>query len=56
MDIFELMKKNGHEQIILNFDKETGMKSIIAIYDSMLGQTFGGTRMVNYASMEDALR
>jgi glutamate dehydrogenase/leucine dehydrogenase len=32
------------------------MKSIIAIYDSMLGQTFGGTRMVNYASMEDALR
>jgi leucine dehydrogenase len=56
MDIFELMKKDGHEQIIFNFDKETGMKSIIAIYDSTLGQTFGGTRMVNYASMEDALR
>jgi len=56
MDIFELMKKDGHEQVIFNFDKETGMKSIIAIYDSTLGQTFGGTRMVNYASMEDALR
>jgi leucine dehydrogenase len=56
MDIFELMKKDGHEQIIFNFDKETDMKSIIAIYDSTLGQTFGGTRMVNYASMEDALR
>jgi leucine dehydrogenase len=56
MDIFELMKKNGHEQIIFNFDKETGMKSIIAIYDSTLGQTFGGVRMVNYASMEDALK
>ena len=56
MDIFELMKKNGHEQILFNFDKETGMKSIIAIYDSTLGQTFGGTRMVNYASMEDALK
>jgi leucine dehydrogenase len=56
MDIFELMKKNGHEQIIFNFDKETGMRAIIAIHDSTLGQTFGGVRMVNYASMEDALK
>ncbi|MEW6377656.1 MAG: Glu/Leu/Phe/Val dehydrogenase dimerization domain-containing protein [Thermodesulfobacteriota bacterium] len=56
MDIFELMKKDGHEQIIFNFDKETGMKAIIAIHDFTLGQTFGGVRMVNYASMEDALR
>jgi leucine dehydrogenase len=56
MDIFELMKKGGYEQVIFNFDKETGMKAIIAIHDSTLGQTFGGVRMVNYASMEDALR
>ena len=56
MDIFDLMKKNGHEQIIFNFDKETGMKAIIAIHDSTLGQAFGGVRMVNYASMENALR
>lgn len=56
MDIFDSMKKGGYEQIIFNFDKETGMKSIIAIHDSTLGQTFGGVRMVNYASMEDALR
>lgn len=56
MDIFERMKKEGYEQIIFNFDKETGMKAIIAIHDSTLGQTFGGVRMVNYASMEDALR
>ena len=56
MDIFELMKRDGHEQIIFNFDKETGMRAIIAIHDSTLGQTFGGVRMVNYGSMEDALR
>ena len=56
MDIFEMMKEHGHEQIIFNFDKETGMKTIIAIHDSTLGQTFGGVRMVNYASMEEALR
>jgi leucine dehydrogenase len=56
MDIFEWMKKDGHEQIIFNFDKETGMRAIIAIHDSTLGQAFGGVRMMNYASMEDALK
>lgn len=56
MDIFEKMKKDGYEQIIFNFDKETGMRAIIAIHDSTLGQTFGGVRMVNYRSMEEALR
>jgi len=56
MDIFEWMKSNGHEQVIFNFDKETGLRTIIAIHDTTLGQAFGGVRMVNYASMEDALR
>ncbi len=56
MDIFELMKQGGHEQIIFNYDKETGMRAIIAIHDTTLGNAFGGTRMVNYASMEEALK
>ena len=37
MDIFELMKKGGHEQVIFNYDKETGMRAIIAIHDTTLG-------------------
>jgi len=56
MDIFELMKKGGHEQVIFNYDKETGMRAIIAIHDTTLGHACGGTRMVNYGSMEDALK
>lgn len=56
MNLFEGMKKDGFEQVIFNYDKETGMRAIIAIHDSTLGQTFGGVRMVNYRSMEDALR
>lgn len=56
MDIFEWMKRNGHEQVIFNFDRDTGLRTIIAIHDTTLGQAFGGTRMVNYASMEDALQ
>jgi leucine dehydrogenase len=56
MDIFELMKKMGHEQVIFNYDKETGLRAIIAIHDTTLGHACGGSRMVNYASMEDALK
>ncbi len=56
MDIFELMKQGGHEQVIFNYDKATGMRAIIAIHDTTLGHACGGTRMVNYASMEDALK
>ena len=56
MDIFELMKKEGHEQVIFSYDKETGLRAIIAIHDTTLGHACGGTRMVNYASMEDALK
>jgi leucine dehydrogenase len=56
MDIFELMKKDGHEQVIFNYDKDTGMRAIIAIHDTTLGHACGGSRMVNYASMEDALK
>ncbi len=56
MDIFEWMKEGGHEQIIFNYDKETGMRAIIAIHDTTLGNACGGTRMVNYGSMEEALK
>ena len=56
MDLFDIMKQGGYEQVIFNFDRETGMRAIIAIHDSTLGQTFGGVRMVNYGSLEEALR
>jgi hypothetical protein len=28
MDIFDWMKRNGHEQVIFNLDKETGLQSV----------------------------
>ncbi|WP_066175562.1 Glu/Leu/Phe/Val family dehydrogenase [Bacillus marinisedimentorum] len=55
LDVFEEMKKHGHEQIIFNYDKTTGLKSIIAIHDTTLGPALGGCRMWDYESTDEAL-
>ncbi len=60
MDIFREMAKRGHEQVIFNYDKATGLKAIIAIHDTTLGPAIAGCRMWQYetdeAALEDALR
>jgi leucine dehydrogenase len=56
LDIFEEMKEQGHEQIIFNYDKATGLKSIIAIHDTTLGPALGGCRMWDYESTDEALK
>lgn len=54
------MAERGHEQVIFNYDKATGLKAIIAIHDTTLGPAIGGCRMWAYeseeAALEDALR
>jgi leucine dehydrogenase len=56
LDLFEEMEKNGHEQVIFNYDKATGLKSIIAIHDTTLGPALGGCRMWNYETTDDAIK
>jgi leucine dehydrogenase len=56
LDIFEEMKNHGHEQVIFNYDKATGLKSIVAIHDTTLGPALGGCRMWDYESTDEALR
>jgi leucine dehydrogenase len=55
MKIFETMIKRNHEQVVFGYDKEAGLKAIIAIHNTTLGPALGGTRMWNYASEEEAL-
>jgi leucine dehydrogenase len=55
MENFELMEQFGHEQIIFCSNKESGLKAIIAIHDTTLGPAIGGTRMLNYTTVSDAL-
>ena len=52
--IFGVME--DHEQVVYFYDKETGLKAIVAIHDSTLGPAVGGTRVWAYQREEDALR
>jgi leucine dehydrogenase len=49
------MSKYNHEQLLFCNDNETGLKAIIAIHNTVLGPSLGGTRMWNYASELEAL-
>lgn len=53
--IFEQIEGYDHEQIVFCNDPETGLKSIIAIHNTVLGPALGGTRMWNYGSEAEAL-
>jgi leucine dehydrogenase len=46
---------DNHEQIVFCNDKDTGLKAIIGIHNTVLGPALGGTRMWNYSSEWDAL-
>lgn len=53
--IMNLMETMDHEQVVFSYDKETGLKSIIAVHNTNLGPALGGTRMWDYASDEEAI-
>ncbi|MBN8702113.1 MAG: Glu/Leu/Phe/Val dehydrogenase [Bacteroidetes bacterium] len=49
------MLKNNHEQVVFCSDIETGLKAIIAIHNTVLGPSLGGTRMWQYNNEAEAL-
>ncbi|MGE4347721.1 MAG: Glu/Leu/Phe/Val dehydrogenase dimerization domain-containing protein [Flavobacteriaceae bacterium] len=46
---------NDHEQIVFCHDKDTGLKAIIGIHNTVLGPALGGTRMWKYNNEWEAL-
>lgn len=46
---------NDHEQVVFCNDKDTGLKAIIGIHNTVLGPALGGTRMWSYGSEWEAL-
>lgn len=54
--LFEVLKKDEFEQVVYGYDKFSGLKSIIAIHNTALGPAFGGTRMMPYATEEQAIQ
>lgn len=53
--VFGQVSFDNHEQIVFCNDKDTGLKAIIGIHNSVLGPALGGTRMWNYANEWEAL-
>ena len=53
--VFGQMSFDDHEQIVLCNDKDTGLKAITGIHNSVMGPALGGTRMFNYANEWEAL-
>lgn len=55
MAIFSHVEYQDHEQIVYCTDQSTGLKAIIAIHDTTLGPALGGTRLLPYATEEEAV-
>lgn len=49
------MSLHNHEQILFCNDNATGLKAIIAIHNTVLGPSLGGTRFWNYNNEAEAL-
>ena len=49
------MIQYNHEQVVFCNDNDTGLKAIIAIHNTVLGPSIGGTRMWNYNNELEAL-
>lgn len=54
LSIFSEIEDMGHEQVLTCYDKETGLKAIIAVHNTVLGPSMGGTRMWDYATDQEA--
>jgi len=53
---FDFISKHGeHEEVIYCYDRNVGLKAIIAIHNTALGPALGGTRMWNYKTEDEAL-
>ncbi len=54
--MFDTAAFANHESVHQFYDKDTGLKAIIAIHSTALGPAAGGCRMWNYANSEAAMR
>ncbi|ETN97005.1 Leu/Phe/Val dehydrogenase [Zhouia amylolytica] len=53
--VFGQISFDNHEQVVFCQDKDTGLKAIIGIHNTVLGPALGGTRMWKYNNEWEAL-
>lgn len=56
MKLFEQMIAHGHERVAFHTDPATGLRAIIALHSTVLGNALGGTRRWAYADEAEAVR
>jgi leucine dehydrogenase len=54
-DVIDQMAVHRHEQVSYWYDPESGYRGIVAIHNTALGASLGGTRFWNYGSYAEAL-
>lgn len=54
-NVLSQLAAGDHEQVVFCNDARTGLRAIIAVHNTVLGPSLGGTRMWNYATEADAL-
>jgi leucine dehydrogenase len=55
MRVFENIISRGHERVAFHHDPATGLRAIIALHSTKLGNALGGTRRWFYETEDDAL-
>ena len=55
MNTFDQMIDRGHERVCFHHDPGSGLRAIIAVHSTRLGNALGGTRRWHYATEADAL-
>lgn len=53
--VYGPLSYDNHEQVVICSDKDTGLKAIIGIHNTVLGPALGGTRMMPYVNEWEAL-
>jgi leucine dehydrogenase len=53
--VFDQIEAMEHEQLVVCYDKATGLKAIVAIHNTTLGPALGGTRMWQYKNEQEAI-
>ncbi len=55
INIFDKIKTDGHENVLVCSDTSSGLQALIAIHNTSLGPALGGCRMWPYESFDAAL-
>ena len=54
MHLFDSLATYGHERLCFHHDPATGLRAMVAIHSTVLGDALGGTRRWCYATEEEA--